>query len=68
VAINSAKLSSRDILRTQEDIYKELELAKKDLSDDALVDLMIQHLDLIRRPIVEKRERAILTRGGGKGQ
>jgi arsenate reductase len=38
------------------------DLAKKDLSDDALIDLMIQYPDLIQRPIVEKRERAILTR------
>ena len=29
------------MLRTQEDIYKELGLAKQDLSDDALIDLMI---------------------------
>jgi arsenate reductase-like glutaredoxin family protein len=44
------------------------DLAKKDLSDDALIDLMIQYPDLIQRPIVEKRERAILSRGGGNGQ
>ncbi|MEP6959307.1 MAG: ArsC/Spx/MgsR family protein [Nitrospirota bacterium] len=39
--IKKAKVSSRDMLRTQEDIYKELGLAKQDLSDDALIDLMI---------------------------
>jgi hypothetical protein len=44
------------------------DLAKKDLSDDALIDLMIQYPDLIQRPIVEKRERAILSRGGVNGK
>jgi arsenate reductase len=39
--LKPAKVSSRDISRTQEDIYKELGLAKQDLTDDALIDLMI---------------------------
>ncbi len=60
--LKKAKLSPRDVLRTKEDIYKDLGLAKKALSDDALIDLMIQHPDLIQRPIVEKGSRAILAR------
>ncbi len=60
--LKKAKLSPRDVLRTKEDIYKDLGLAKKVLSDDALIDLMIEHPDLIQRPIVEKGEKALLAR------
>ena len=55
-------LSPKDILRTKEDIYKELGLAKKDLSDDEWLDVLVAHPDLIQRPIVEKGEKAILAR------
>jgi arsenate reductase (glutaredoxin) len=60
--LKKANLSPRDVLRTKEDIYKQLGLAKKALSDDALIDLMIEHPDLIQRPIVEKGEKALLAR------
>lgn len=55
-------LSARELLRTKEDIYKDLKLAEKKLSDDELVGLMAEHPDLIQRPIVEKGSRAILAR------
>lgn len=60
--LKKAGLSPRDILRTKEDLYKELNLAKTTLSDDALIDLMVAHPDLIQRPIVEKGEKAWLAR------
>jgi arsenate reductase (glutaredoxin) len=60
--LKKAGLSPREVLRTKEDIYKELELAKKDLSDDALLDLMVKHPDLIQRPLVVKDEKAVLAR------
>lgn len=60
--LKKAKLSPKDVLRTKEDIYKSLGLAKKTLSDDELIDVMIQHPDLIQRPIVEKGEKALLAR------
>ncbi len=55
-------LSPRDILRTKEDVYKELGLANKSLPDDALIDLMLAHPDLIQRPLVEKGDRVIVAR------
>lgn len=60
--LKKAKLSPKDVLRTKEDIYKKLGLGKKQLSDDALIDLMIKHPDLIQRPLVVKGEKAILAR------
>ena len=60
--LKKAGLSPKDILRTKEDIYKELGLAKKDLSDDEWLEVLIAHPDLIQRPIVEKGEKVILAR------
>ncbi len=60
--LKKAGLSPKDILRTKEDIYKELSLAKKNLSDDEWLDVMLAHPDLIQRPIVEKGEKVILAR------
>jgi arsenate reductase (glutaredoxin) len=60
--LKKAGLSPKDVLRTKEEIYKDLGLAKKNLSEDELLDVMIKHPDLIQRPIVEKGDRAILAR------
>ena len=60
--LRKASLSPKDILRTKEDIYKELGLAKKNLSDDEWLDVLVAHPDLIQRPIVEKGEKVILAR------
>lgn len=60
--LKKAGLSPKDVLRTKEDIYKELGLAKQSPSDDELIDLMVQHPDLIQRPIVEKGDQALLAR------
>jgi arsenate reductase len=55
-------MKPRELLRTKEAIYKELKLGERDLSDSQLIDLMVEHPDLIQRPIVEKGARAILAR------
>lgn len=55
-------MKASELLRTQEPVYKELKLAEKELSEEALIDLMVKHPDLIQRPIVEKGSRAILAR------
>ncbi|WP_455377071.1 arsenate reductase (glutaredoxin) [Petrachloros mirabilis] len=64
--LKKAHLSAREVLRTKEEIYKKLELAKKELSDDELIELMIRHPDLIQRPLVEKGAKAILARPAEK--
>jgi arsenate reductase len=60
--LKKAGLSPKDILRTKEDIYKELGLSKKTFSDDQWLDLLVANPDLIQRPIVEKGEKAMLAR------
>ena len=42
----------RDMMRTKEDLYKELNLADVSLSDDALFTAMVENPKLIERPIV----------------
>ena len=49
-------------LRKSEPIYRELGLAKKDLRDEELIELMVKHPDLMQRPIVERGKRAVLGR------
>ena len=55
-------MKPRDLLRTKEAVYKDLKLGERDLSDSDLIDLMVEHPDLIQRPIVEKGARAVLAR------
>lgn len=55
-------IGARDLLRTGEDAYKELQLNDKELSDEQLLDAMVQHPKLIQRPIVVKGDRAVLGR------
>lgn len=60
--LRKMKMKPRDLLRTKEQIYRDLGLAKRELSDDELIELMIKHPDLIQRPIVERGNRAVLGR------
>ena len=60
--IRKANLKPRDLLRKSEPIYKELGLAEDKFSDSELIGLMIEHPDLLQRPIVERGDRAVLGR------
>jgi len=60
--IKKMKLKPRDLLRTGEPIYRELEIGKREFADDELLSLMVKHPDLIQRPIVERGNRAVLGR------
>jgi len=54
-------LSARELMRTKEDIYKELGL--NDVSDeDKLIDAMVANPRLIERPIVIKDGKAAIGR------
>lgn len=60
--IGKIGLTPRELLRTSEAVYKELQLGRRELSDDELIRLMAEHPDLIQRPIVERGPRAVLGR------
>jgi arsenate reductase-like glutaredoxin family protein len=50
----------------QKPTYRRWKLADRDLSDSEIIDLMVEHPDLIQRPIVEK-ETARSSRGHRSG-
>lgn len=52
----------REAMRTDEDIYKELNLKVMNLGRDALIQTMIDHPKLIERPIVVTDKGTIIAR------
>ena len=60
--IRKMDIKPRDLLRKSEPIYRELGLAKAELSDAELISLMVEHPDLLQRPIIERGDRAVLGR------
>ena len=60
--VQKMKIDPRDLLRKSEPIYRELGIAKKELTDAQLIALMVEHPDLMQRPIVERGDRAVLGR------
>jgi arsenate reductase len=60
--VRKINLTPRELLRKSEPIYKELGLAEDKFSDSELIALMIEHPDLLQRPIVERGDRAVLGR------
>jgi len=59
-------IKASKLFRKKEDIYKELKLADKEVSDEEAIKLMVKHPDLMQRPIVEKGAKAILARPAEK--
>ena len=55
-------IKPRELLRTGEPVYRELNLGAGDHSDEDLVRLMAEHPSLVQRPIVERGDRAVLGR------
>ena len=60
--LHKLDIGARDLLRTGEDAYKELQLKDTGLSDAQLIEAMVQQPKLIQRPIVVKGDRAVLGR------
>ena len=59
--LSKLKISAKELLRTGEDIYKELNL--KDTNDEeALIEIMIKNPILIERPIIIKGDIAVIAR------
>jgi len=60
--IDKLGIAPRDLLRTGEQVYRDLKLAKVELSDEELIQLMVDNPDLIQRPIVVRGNKAVLGR------
>ena len=54
-------LNARDLMRTKEDIYKELNL-KEEQDEAKLIQAMAENQKLIERPIIVKNGKAIIGR------
>mgnify|MGYP001398559460 CR=1 FL=1 len=59
--ISKLHCSVHDIIRTNEPEYKEL-IKGKQISDDTLIELIIQHPKLLQRPIVINKNNAVIAR------
>ncbi len=59
--LQQAGLKPGEVLRTNEDAYREY-VAGKNLSDDELLAVMAKHPELIQRPIVVRGNKAVLAR------
>ncbi|MGB7802609.1 arsenate reductase (glutaredoxin) [Buttiauxella sp.] len=54
--------SARELMRQKEDLYKELNLADAMLSEEQLIQAMVEHPKLIERPIVLANGKARIGR------
>lgn len=55
-------MKPRDIIRKGEDAYKENNLSDNSISDEKLINAMIEFPKLIERPIVVKGNKAVMGR------
>lgn len=55
-------ITARELLRSGEDAYKELNLKDKTLDEQTLIEAMVSHPKLIQRPIVVNGDKAALGR------
>ncbi|MBO3277272.1 arsenate reductase (glutaredoxin) [Pseudomonas schmalbachii] len=55
-------IGARQLLRSGEDEYKNLNLADPSLSEDALIQAMVEHPKLIERPILVAGDKAVIGR------
>lgn len=55
-------MKPRELLRKGEPVYKDLGVGDREFSDSELIALMVEHPDLLQRPIVERGDRAVLGR------
>ena len=55
-------IAPRQLLRTKEALYRELNPEKHELTDEEAIALMVKHPELMQRPVVERGERAVIGR------
>lgn len=64
--LRALSLAPRELMRTKEKEYRQLNLNDPALSEDELIAAMIAHPKLIERPIVVRGEHAVLGRPPAK--
>ena len=64
--LQALQLSARDLLRSKEDEYKALDLANTELSEQQLIEAMVQHPKLMERPVLQVSDKAVIARPADK--
>lgn len=59
--LKKLNMKASELLRSGEDIYKELNL-KNENDEEKLIEIMVQNPILIERPIIIKGEKAVIAR------
>ena len=59
--LKKLRISAKELLRTSEDVYKELNLNQID-DEETLIDFMVKNPILIERPIIIKGDKAVIAR------
>ena len=59
--LKKLNISAKELLRTGEDVYKELNL-KDENNEDKLINIMVENPILIERPIIIKGDIAVIAR------
>lgn len=59
--LKKLNMSARELLRTGEDVYKELNL-KDESDEEKLINIMVENPILIERPIIIKGDKALIAR------
>jgi len=57
--LRKLKLPVEELVRTQEDYYKQ-ELKGKQFSEDEWISILVEHPKLIKRPIIETEKMAVI--------
>ena len=60
--LRKGSLVPRDLLRTREKSYREMDLADPSLDDDTILDALVAQPGLLQRPIVERSGRVVIGR------
>lgn len=60
--LSKAGLSPRDVLRTRDRVYSELNFDSDDVSDDVLLAALVEQPSLLQRPIIVRGDSAVLGR------
>ena len=63
--LQQAGLRPQDALRTKEAAYREY-VAGRELTDEQLIQIIAEHIELLQRPIVVRGNKAVMARPVGK--
>ncbi len=62
VLLKKMGMKPSELLRKNEQAYKELDVKNKNYKEDEILNFMIKEPDLVQRPIIEYGDKAILAR------